>query len=122
MQLLWDVLAFYALYVFVGIAIVECFSSREKPEMAAVVVVFPLMLIIGVPVTLFRVPTIPPCPNGLDDAERLVEAERKRLFGGSQEPLAIAESWKKAYALSLEMQVERVKSFPRFIRRHLAPA
>ena len=51
-----------------------------------------------------------PCPEGLEEAELLVEQHQQRLFGGQIKHSTYATDWKRAYAQTLqkaEAHVER---------------
>ena len=52
---------------------------------------------------------IGPCPAGLADAERLVEEEHQRMFGGELREPTFAVSWQRAYEIELQREAESVK-------------
>lgn len=54
-----------------------------------------------------------PCPEGLEEAEKIVEIHRQQMFGGPLRSPSIAASWRRAYQLELQRETQHVQSVAR---------
>ncbi|WP_433966008.1 hypothetical protein [Tunturiibacter gelidiferens] len=88
-------------------------GTRDRLAFAIVAVLSPVLAVLSVFSLLFKVitgkVTVGPCPAGLNEAEKLVHAERKRLFGGELREPSLARSWQSAYELELQREAESVQ-------------
>jgi len=61
-----------------------------------------------------------PCPHGLEEAEALVERKRLLMFSGEPIRPTIASAWHRHYAMSVELQAQRLRRLSLQIKAHLA--
>lgn len=92
------------------------YGKRDRLAFAVVAVVSPVITVFALIVVLLRLCTgqklqVKPCPDGLQDAERLVEEERQRMFGGELREPMYAKSWHRAYEAELQREAARVQRF-----------
>jgi len=119
-----EIVTIYALFVF-GIAmLIGRFGVKDRFPQAVVASVLPLLLVCSVFEALYLLvmrpaPRVRPCPEGLNAAEAIIEKHRQMMFGGELRPTRLAPEWARLYALTLEMEVNRVQ---KFARRDLATA
>lgn len=90
------------------------YSTRERVAFTVIAVVSPVLMVISVFMLLFdvlrgKIPEVGPCPAGLSDAERLVEEERQRMFGGPLREPSFSQRWQRAYELELQRGAETVR-------------
>jgi hypothetical protein len=89
------------------------YCDRDRAALTIVAVLTPLVAVIAV----FRVAYLAatnnlrprPCPEGFEEAERLVERRRQEMFGGKLREPAMTASWQLAYEYELQSETERVK-------------
>jgi hypothetical protein len=88
-------------------------GTRDRLAFAIVAVLSPVLAVLSVFSLIFRVATgkvkVGPCPVGLNEAEKLVHAERQRLFGGELREPSLARNWQRAYELELQREAEGVQ-------------
>jgi hypothetical protein len=108
-----------ALAIFIlGIALtVRRFGGPDYPALMLGAVLTPALAIIAVFCVFYlafrRKTLMDPCPDGLEEAEKIVEIRRQQMFGGQLRPPSITASWRRAYQLQLQMETQRVQSFAR---------
>ena len=99
------------------------YASRNRLAMAIAAVLSPLIAVIAVVFVLFNLVTgrelhIGPCPDGLPEAERLVEEERRKLFGGELREPSYSRSWQRAYELELQRELAGVQRIAQRVFAH----
>jgi hypothetical protein len=107
-----------------GIALtIRRYCSRDRLALTVVAVLMPLVAIIAVVRVAYLAATnnlrLKPCPEGFEEAERLVERRRQEMFGGKLRDTAMTASWQLAYERELQSETERVQ---RVALRYLAIA
>jgi hypothetical protein len=120
MRLAIEVVTIYAVYVFGTSLLVWRFGTRGNGRGPSIVVaaVAPALFVVGLLELMFLVamgrrPRIDPCPDGLDEAELIVEAKRQEMFGGEPIKPHFASDWAKLYSKTVEHEAERVQAFAR---------
>jgi hypothetical protein len=102
---------------------VHKFGTQNRVAFTIAAVLTPVVAVFAIFQVVYLVVTgrtkVDPCPSGLDEAERLVEAHRHRMFGGDAREPSLANSWRRIYALELQKDSERVQ---RVANRYLAAA
>ena|ERR1700679_4020066 len=116
MRLAIEILTVYAIYVFATSLLIWRYGKRDRGPVIVVTAVLPLMVIVCffevlIRALMQRAPTIDPCPDGLAEAERIVERHRREMFGGPPVPPHIAHDWQMLYAETLERDAARVQKF-----------
>jgi hypothetical protein len=96
----------------------------ENCRFAAIAVglVFPFLLVAAL-FTVFAGQSgvaLIPCPQGLEEAEALVERKRQIMFQNGPIQPTIARTWKRRYAMSLEMQARKVREISLEVKHLLA--
>ena len=118
-----DVAVGAAIFIF-GIALtIRRFGGSDYPIIIVCAVLTPILAVVAVFSLLYSAirgngETIDPCPEGLEEAERIVETQRQRMFGGPVREPFIAASWKRAYQIQLQKETRQVQSVA---RRYLVP-
>jgi hypothetical protein len=119
-----EIVVIYGLFV-LGIAmLIGNFGVKDRFPQTVVASVLPILLVCSVFESAFLLVTRPaprvrPCPDGLDEAEAIIEKHRQEMFGGELRPTRVAPEWARLYALTLEREVNQVQ---RLARRELAAA
>jgi hypothetical protein len=109
-----DLLVVLAIFA-IGMALtVRRFAYRNRMALAVVAILSPAVVIIALIQTIFLVfslkrPSVEPCPEGLEMAERLVEQHRQILFGGPLREPSFTAYWKRAYELHLQKDTQKVQ-------------
>jgi hypothetical protein len=121
--LLIDIIVGFVIFV-LGIAVaLRRFAKQDYVVLTVCATLTPLLAVIAVFYVLYsaiiRKSTLDPCPAGLEEAERIVEARRQKLYGGPPHKLSIARDWRRAYAIELQRESDQVQ---RVARRYLIPA
>ena len=107
-----------------GIALtVRRFGSRDRVAFTVVAVLTPAVALFA----MFRLAylflcnrvELDPCPQGLEEAEKIVEIQRQQMFGGALRESSFTASWQKAYERELQKETERVQ---RVAQRYFAVA
>lgn len=92
---------------------VRRYARQDRTAFMVVAVISPVLAVWAVLQLIYRVcmgkSTLGPCPAGLSEAERAVEMEKQRMFGGELREPTFARNWKRAYDLQLERDAESVK-------------
>lgn len=117
MRLLIEVFALYFVYVFGTALLIWRYGTKDRGPSVIVVSVIPLIAIISffhfLVIAIFRrAPLLSPCPDGLAEAELIIEKHRQHMFGGSTEP-HFASDWANLYATTVEQEAVRVQKFAR---------
>ena len=107
-----------------GIAIsVYRLGTRDRLAFTVVAIVAPFVAVIAM-LRLFylfarnRV-TVDPCPEGLEEAEKIVALQRQKMFGGALRAASFTASWQMAYERELQKETEKVQ---RIAERYLSVA
>ena len=105
-----------------GIALtVRRFARQDYLVITVSAVLTPVLALIAVFCVLYLAIrgrlSLDPCPDGFEEAEKIVEIHRQQLYGGALRPPALAASWKQAYERELQRETGRVQ---RVARRYLA--
>ena len=117
MRLAIELAMIYGLYVGGLSLLVWRYEARERGSSIVVISVMPILAVIAVFWTLFLVLfkrtslIIAPCPNGLAEAEEVVEKQRQKMFGGDPMKPHFATDWADLYAAALEQEAEHVHKF-----------
>jgi hypothetical protein len=90
------------------------YGQRERIAFTVIAIISPVLLVISAFMLLFDVlrgnfPEVGPCPPGLSEAERMVEEERQRMFGGQLRQPSFSLRWQRAYEIELQRGAERVQ-------------
>lgn len=91
------------------------YGRRNRLAFAVVAVVSPVIALVAFLVVIVRLlagnrTQMGPCPDGLPEAERLVEEERQKLFGGDLREPAYSKYWQRAYEIELQREAAKVQS------------
>jgi hypothetical protein len=102
---------------------VSRYAKRDRAAFAVVAVLSPLLAIIAaislaIQLILNIETRVGPCPDGLEEAEQLVEEERQHMFGGELRKPTYARSWQRAYELELQREASKVKNFAQKVFIH----
>lgn len=115
-----EILTIYAVYVFGTAMLVWRFSKRGTGRGPSIVVAAaaPALLVfvlfeIAFLTVVGRRPHIEPCPDGLGEAELIVERKRLQMFGGESIKPHFASDWARLYEKTVEQDAERVQAFAR---------
>jgi hypothetical protein len=105
-----------------GIALtIRRFGDQDYPVVILSAIVTPILAVIAMFYVIFLAirgkNTLDPCPDGLEEAEKIVEIQRQQLFGGPARAPSISASWKQAYEMQLQAETRRVQ---KVARRYLA--
>lgn len=99
------------------------FGGKDYPVLIICSVLTPVLALVAVISLVYSAlrgrPIMDPCPEGLEEAERIVETQRQRMFGGPSREPYIAASWKRAYQLRLQKETRQVQSVA---RRYFVPS
>ena len=89
------------------------YGKRDRLAFTVVAVLSPAIAVFSVFSLIYRSIfgeiEIEPCPPRLAEAERLVEAERQRMFGGELREPTFAIRWQRAYEMELQREAEKVQ-------------
>ena len=89
------------------------YGKRDRLAFAVVAVLSPFIVVAALFSVIFQVirgkADVGPCPPGLAEAERLVEVERQRMFGGELRRSTFSLRWQRTYELELQREAESVK-------------
>lgn len=90
------------------------YAARDKVAFALIAILSPFIVVISAVRLLYLLirmkrPQVGPCPEGLTEAERLVEEQRQRMFGGELREPTFARSWQRAYELELQLEASKIK-------------
>ncbi len=99
------------------------YASRNRLAMAVAAILSPLIAVIAVVFVLFNLVArrelhIGPCPEGLPEAERLVEEERQKLFGGEAREPSYSRTWQRAYEAELQRELTQVQRIAQRVFAH----
>ena len=111
MTILVAMLSVYAMYILTVSVMVLSAQRRDRVPALFVAVGFPIVVVLAVVHAIFRGRElkIGPCPHGLEEAEALIERKRQVMFNrGPVEP-TIAKTWRRRYAMSLELQAQKAR-------------
>jgi hypothetical protein len=119
-----ELLAMYGVYLFGTSLLIWRYGRNDRGPSIVVAAVAPVLLIAALAKMLAltlvgRLPRIEPCPQGLSDAEVLVERRRLEMFGGKAVEPHFASDWARLYEKAVEEEAERVQLFA---KRVLSPA
>lgn len=108
----------YVIYLFGTSLLIWRYGTRDRGPSIVVAGVAPMLFMAAIAkmfvLALFRrSPTIHPCPDGLKDAELMVERKRQQMFGGEPLEPHFASDWARLYEKTLEEDAERVQAFAR---------
>ena len=112
-----DVAVGVAIFI-LGIALtIRRFGGRDYLILSLCAVLTPFLAVVAffslLYLTLRGQQLVDPCPEGLEEAERIVEDQRQRMFGGPAREPFIAASWRRAYQLQLQKETRQVQSVAR---------
>ncbi len=114
-------LSMYVVYAFTVICLIQSGQRREKFSAVMIALTFPFMLLFAVFAVFFRATlAIKPCPEGLEEAEAVVERQRLLMFPGKAIQPSIAKAWRRHYAMSVGLQARKMRNLSRQIQAHLA--
>lgn len=90
------------------------YSRRERVAFMVIAIISPVLMVVSafmllVDVLRGNLPEVGPCPVGLTEAERLVEEERQRMFGGQLREPTFSLRWQRAYEAELQRGAETVR-------------
>jgi hypothetical protein len=107
-----------AVIFILGIALsLRKFSGQDYIVLVLSAVLTPILAVFAVFFVLFAAirgeSSLDPCPDGLEEAERIVESQRQQMFGGPLRPPSISASWKRAYQLQLQKETRQVQTVAR---------
>jgi hypothetical protein len=122
MQVILTILSVYSLYVLVAGVIVIRTQKRDRFSSFMIAVSFPLILLLA-PFHILLSGSkfeMKPCPPGLEEAEALVERKRQIIFSALPIEPTIAKSWKKHYAMSVELQARQLRKISIHVKDALA--
>jgi len=116
MRLIIEILTVYAIYIFGTSLLIWRYGNKDRAPIIVLTAVLPFMVVIVffevfVRALFQRAPQMNPCPDGLAEAERIVEKHRHEMFGGAPVPPHIAHEWQMLYAKTLEREAARVQKF-----------
>jgi hypothetical protein len=114
--------ATYFLYAFTVTGLVLCVQRCDRFSAISIALCFPFLLIAGVFAAFASSPDdfLKPCPQGLEEAEALVERKRQIMFQGRPMQPKIALSWKRRYAMAVEFQAHKVRELSIEVQHLLA--
>jgi len=120
MTLLFEILAVYAIYACGTAFLVFRFGTKDRVPSVVVAWLAPVILVISFISAINRSlrilsgnGTVKPCPQGLEEAEQIVENKRHSMFGGPTRKPHLAADWAKVYEFSMELQAARVERVAR---------
>jgi hypothetical protein len=118
MRLVIEILAVYFVYVFGTSLLIWRYGTKDRGPSALVAAVLPFIVVVSffqfLFMALFRhAPLVTPCPDGLAEAELIVENHRQRMFGGRPVEPHFASDWANLYAMTVEQESVRVQKFAR---------
>lgn len=124
MQLLGTAVTIYTLYCFAAWTMILLAQRRDRFPSIVIAGLFPVVIVLGLIHSLFTLnhSNLHPCPEGLEEAEAVVEQRRQRMFQSKPIQPSIARSWKKRYAMSLELQAKQLRKLSIQVRQILAIA
>jgi hypothetical protein len=116
MRLMIEILTIYAIYIFGTSLLIWRYGTKDRGPLIVVAAVIPILTIVSffevcIRALFLRSPQMSPCPDGLAEAERIIERHRHEMFGGSPIPPHIAHEWEMFYAKTLEREAARVQRF-----------
>lgn len=92
---------------------IKRYGTHDRLAFTVVAILSPIVAVFAVFRLLYlasrRQLKVDPCPPGLEDAERIVERERQRRFGGPLREPSLAKSWTTAYERELQKETDRVR-------------
>jgi hypothetical protein len=108
----------YGVYLFGTSLLIWRYGSKDRGPAIIVAAVVPFLFVatflkLTVLAMLRRSPAMGPCPEGLSDAEIVVERNRQRMFGGEPLKPTFASDWARLYEKTVEAEAERVQAFAR---------
>ena len=112
-----DVAVGLAIFI-LGIALtIRRFGGQDYPILVFSAILTPVLAVVAVFCVIYLAirgkGMIDPCPEGLEEAEKIVEIHRQQMFGGPLRQPSIAVSWRRAYQLQLQRETKRVQSVAR---------
>ncbi len=118
MRLLIEILTIYVVYLFGTALLIWRYGKKDRAPSIVVAGVAPILFVASFVELIFlavigKSRQISPCPDGLSDAELLVERQRQQMFGGSPIEPHFASDWSRLYAKTVEIEAERVQAFAR---------
>ncbi len=120
MRLVIEILTIYGIYFFGTSLLIWRYGRKERGVSIIVAGVMPTLVVVSVVVSLFEIfrvtvlrqsPRIRPYPDGLEEAELIVEKRRQQMFGGVALKPHFASDWKNFYQATIEREAERVQKF-----------
>jgi hypothetical protein len=122
MRLMIEILTIYAIYIFGTSLLIWRYGTKDRGPLIVVAAVIPVLTVVSffevcIRALFLRTSQMPPCPDGLAEAERIVEKHRQEMFGGPPIPPHIAYEWEMLYAKTLEREAARVQKFAAQILR-----
>lgn len=89
------------------------YCGRDRLALTIVALLTPFVAIVAIFRVAYLAATsnlhLKPCPQGFEEAERLVERRRQEMFGGKLRDPAMTASWQLAYEYELQSETERVQ-------------
>jgi hypothetical protein len=121
MRLLFEILAVYFIYACSTAFLVIRFGTKDPVPSVAVAWLAPAIIVASIISTINTIArmlagldlSLKPCPEGLEEAEQIVETKRHAMFGGAMRKPHFAADWAKVYELAVELQAERVQRLAR---------
>ena len=112
-----DIAVGLAIFI-LGIALtVRRFGGQDYPVLILSAVLTPALAVVAMFCVIYLAirgkPAVDPCPDGLEEAEKIVEIQRQQMFGGPAREPSISASWKRAYQLRLQRETRRVQTMAR---------
>ena len=118
-----DIIVGTAIFI-LGIALtVHRFGTRNRIAFTVAAILAPLVAVVAMLRLLYLIArgrvALEPCPEGLEEAEKIVALQRQKMFGGPLRAATFTASWKTAYERELQKETERVQ---RVAERYLSIA
>jgi hypothetical protein len=118
MSVFWIDFFVVAVIFCLGISVmVSKYAGSDHIPTTIAAIMIPVLIPIAIVWVLWNILSgkaiVDPCPAGLEEAERAVEIERQKMFGGPMREPFISISWKYAYQRQLEKETERVRAMAR---------
>jgi uncharacterized membrane protein YeiB len=118
MRLLAEILVAYGIYALATFLLIARQGKKDRLPSVIVAWVMPIVALLSFITTTIRLVLrrpmpMRPCPEGLEDAERLIAAKRQEMFGGPLKEPHVAAQWSQYYSLALELEAVRIQNLAR---------
>lgn len=118
MNLAIELFSIYGVYALSAAIVIWRYGKQDRIPFIVIAWLMPLLLVVSfLHFTLLLIfgnrPRIKPCPVGLEEAEKLVERNRREMFGGDPIEPHFATDWALLYRMTLEKEAQTVQTLAR---------